>query len=122
MIPARFCNISILVIILCYPLLVSCQGFGEQMLYNRADDAHKKGDYETAIRIYKKLLADDPQDKVIPDNALIHYDLGVAYIDSGERKKVPKQIEILKKFGREELASELKRVYILADIYTHRKR
>ena len=121
MIPARFCNISKLFIILCFPLLVSCQGFGEQILYNRADDAHRKGDYETAIRIYKKLLAEDPQDKVIPNNALIHYDLGIAYIDSGNRQKVPKQIDILKKLGREDLANELKKALILSD-YTDRNR
>jgi tetratricopeptide (TPR) repeat protein len=101
---------------------MSCEGFGEQILYNKADTAHRNGEYETAIRIYKKLLADDPQDKKVPNNALLHYDLGIAYIDIGNRKKVPKQIEILKKMGREDLAKELKRAYIISDSYTHKKR
>ena len=71
-------SVSLILFFVCITILIACkgfQGFGEQVLYNQADRAHKNGEYEKAIRIYKKLLAQDPYDKVIPNNAVINYDL-----------------------------------------------
>jgi len=93
---------------------LSCEGFNEQISYNEAIRAHNKKDFDTAIRLYKKLLADDPHNRIHPDNAIIHYDLGVAYLDMKNRREAQKQIEALKKLKRSDLAKELKKLMTLS--------
>jgi tetratricopeptide (TPR) repeat protein len=90
--------------------LSSCQGFDEQLLYNKASRLHNEGKFEEAIAIYEKLLRDDPADKINPDNGIIAYDLGVAYIDSGNTPGAFRQYSYLKKLKRPDLASALDRL------------
>lgn len=94
--------------------LTACHGFNEQLLYNKASEYHNKGQFDKAIEIYKKLLAGDPDDKVVPDNAIMHYDLGMAYLDKGERGLAQKQVEVLKKLNRDDLAGELHNMMVLS--------
>jgi len=93
----------------------ACSGFEEQLIYNDAQRAHNKKDFETAIRLYCQLLDEDPQDKIHPDNAIIRYDLGVAYIDSKQCSKAKDQIRILKKNKENDLAKELEKLMTISD-------
>ena len=95
--------------------LTSCNGFDEQLNYNEAQRAHNKRDFDKAIRLYQQLLEGDPQNKVHPDNAIIHYDLGVAYLDIGEREKARRQADALKRMNREDLAEQLSKLLVLSD-------
>jgi len=88
----------------------ACSGFEEQLIYNDAQRAHNRKDFKTAIRLYTQLLEADPHNKIHPDNAIIRYDLGVAYIDIGDRPKAQQQVTALKKLKRKDLAEELEKL------------
>jgi len=98
-------------------LWTGCSGFEEQLIYNDAQRAHNKKDFKTAIRLYSKLLEDDPHDKIHPDNAILRYDLGVAYIDSGQRRKAMEQVQALKKLKQKDLAKQLEKLLDIADTF-----
>lgn len=95
--------------------LSSCSGFDGQLMYNDAQRAHNKKDFKTAIMIYEKLLEKDPQNKINPDNGIIRYDLGVAYLDSGNRMKAFEQVDRLKDLKRNDLAKELEKLCQISD-------
>ena len=71
---------------------------------NRAHDA---GNFTRAIGLYQKLLARDPENKIPPDNALIHYELGVAYLDAQDRVSALKQIEALRRLNADDFVKVL---------------
>lgn len=104
------------VIVFISSLLVSCEGFDEQLLYNKAGRLHDKGQVKEAIRIYKKLLESDIHDRINPDNAILMYDLGVAYIDIGERRKTADLVVQLQQMQREDLADELQKLLKVSDM------
>lgn len=87
--------------------LLGCQGFDEQLMLNQANRAHDSGDFAKAIRIYEKLLERDPDNKVYPDNALIYYELGVAYLDAKDRVSALKQVEALRRLGANDFVKVL---------------
>ncbi len=84
---------------------VSCQDMrhqvGRQIQYQQANKAHNEGDFVKAIRIYKKLIEEDPT------NELFVYDLGMAYLDSKDFGAAREQVKRLKEMKREDLADEL---------------
>ena len=104
-------------VIMCLLIMAgtACSGFKEQLIYNYAQRAHNKKEFKTAIRLYKQLLDSDPHDKVHPPNAIIRYDLGVAYIDSGNRVKAAAQVKKLKKMKRSDLAKQLEKLLMVWD-------
>ena len=73
----------------------------KQIQYRQANKAHDEGDYPKAIRIYKKLIEEDPS------NGLFEYDLGMAYLDSKDFPAVTGQIKRLKEMDRDDLADQL---------------
>lgn len=97
------------------------KGFDKQLIYNRASRLHDEGKIEQAIVVYKRLLAEDPQNQTLPNNANIHYDLGMAYLDDNNLTKAREQIVILKKLGRDDLAKELQGAMTDLDIYRQGK-
>ena len=86
-------------------------------MYNEAQRAHNKKDFKTAIAIYEKLLRDDPENKIHPDNCIIGYDLGVAYLDSGDRIKAVGQIKYLKSLHCSGLAKQLEKLSEISDTF-----
>ncbi len=102
-------------IVLGIVILLGCQGFDEQLMLNEANRAHDSGNFERAIEIYEKLLARDPENKVYPDNALIHYELGVAYLDAKDRMSALRQIEALRRLGANEFVKVLEGLMIASD-------
>ena len=101
--------------------LVSCEGFDEQLMYNRAERLHNDKKFEEAIEIYQQLLDMDPENKVHPDNANVMYDMGVAYVDMNKQSKASKLLPELKKLDREDLAVELKKVIIRSQFGNFRR-
>ena len=95
--------------------LSACSGFEEQLIYNDAQRAHNKKKFDLAIQLYQKLLDDDPDNKIHPDNANIRYDLGVAYIDIGERQKAQHQVKELRRLKRADLAEQLEKLMMVAE-------
>ena len=57
----------------------------------------------------KKLLDDDPDNKIQPDNGIVHYDLGVAYVDVCDILKARTQVKALKKLNKKYLALQLEK-------------
>ena len=100
----KFIPLSLL-LFLSVMLLVSCQQMrkdaGEQIQYQQAQTAHNEGDFVKAIRIYKKLIAQDP------DNEGYVYDLAMAYLDSKDFDGAKEQIAQLKKMDHADLADKL---------------
>ena len=97
--------------------LLSCSGFEGQLMYNEAQRAHNQKNFQKAIMIYEKLLKDDPKNKIHPDNEIIRYDLGVAYLDSGNRRKALEQIKYLKSLKRNDLVGQLEKLAQMSDSY-----
>lgn len=89
---------------LCFFLFSSCQGFDSEILYKYAQRLHDQGNYKKAISYYEKCV------KLDPENAIIHYDLGVAYVDYQQYDKARQQIRTLTKLKRDDLAEELTKV------------
>lgn len=108
-------SVRFLLFVLCIIGIASCSGFDDQLMYNDAQRYHNKKDFKTAIMIYEKLLQKDPHNKVHPDNAIISYDLGVAYLDYGNRRKALEQVQYLKSLKRDDLASQLEKLAQISD-------
>jgi len=102
-------RVVVLIIFLSF-FSLSCEGFGEQLMYNKAERLHDEGKIKEAIKIYKKLLDGDPNNKIHPDNANVMYDLSAAYIDIGERRKASDLMKKLEKMGRRDLANMVKKL------------
>ena len=98
--------------LICFSALIlcSCKGFEEQLIYNKAQKLHDSGKVSEAIIIYEKLLKSDPENKIDPGNAIVMYDLAVAYIDTGKRRKAKDLAEKLKKMRRGDLAREVEKL------------
>jgi Flp pilus assembly protein TadD len=86
----------------------SCQGFDSEILYKYAERLHNEGRFEKAIQVYKRIVKDDPK------NAIVQYDLGVAYVDLGDLENAEKQAQVLLKLEREDLATGIQRLIWLA--------
>ncbi len=86
---------------------LGCKGFDEQLILNQAERCHDSGNFEEAIRLYTLLIERDPENKVHPDKGFVRYELGMAYLDSGNRPKAKEQIETLKKMSYKDLAEAL---------------
>ncbi len=86
-------------------VLLSCQQMRkdaeEQIMYQQAQAAHNEGDFVKAIRIYKKLIAKDP------DNAENVYNLAMAYLDSKDFDGAKEQMKQLKEMDQEDLAGKV---------------
>jgi len=98
--PSTFCPLLIV-------LLFGCKGFDEQLMLNKANRLHDQGKLQEAIAIYNRLLVMDPDNKVHPDNALVAYELGMAYLDAGNRQKALEQVNLLRRLKRADLAQIL---------------
>ena len=85
----------------------SCEGFDSDVLYKYAGREHDKGNFKRAIMIYEKVLKTDS------DNAIVVYDLGVAYIDVRNWAAAKKQLYRLRELGRKDLAQQLSRLLSL---------
>ena len=86
-------------------MLFSCEQLrkdaGSQIQVQQAQAAHNEGDFVKAIRIYKKLIAQEP------DNAEYVYNLAMAYLDSKDFDGAKEQIVQLKKMNESELAEKV---------------
>ena len=85
--------------------LLSCDQFMADVLYQKGSKAHDTGDFKKAIELYKKSV------ELNPIEAIVHYDLGVAYIDAKDVPNMYVQIDKLKALGREDLSDELEKSY-----------
>lgn len=79
----------------------ACQKLNREIIYTRARSLHDKGRIDEAIELYKKLIEDSK------DNTEVLYDLGVAYADKQDFAMARKQVETLRKAGRDDLAQVL---------------
>ncbi len=87
--------------------LLGCKGFDEQLILNQANRCHDSGNFQEAIRLYTLLIERDPENKVHPDKGLVRYEMGMAYLDSGNRAKAQEQVEALQKMSYQDLAKAL---------------
>jgi len=110
---------TIVCIVVLSLFLCSCRGFEEQLMYNKAQRLHDDGKIKEAIVIYEKLLKMDPKDQVIPENAIVMYDLAVAYIDIGNRRKAVDLVKKLKRKRRGDLAREVEKLLHVDDIINY---
>ncbi|MCC6758797.1 MAG: tetratricopeptide repeat protein [Candidatus Omnitrophica bacterium] len=80
------------------------KSMAQKVMYNRARNLHDHGKVSEAIEVYKRVLESDG------DNSEVHYDLGVAYADNQEISNAKKQVAILRKLDRSDLAEVLETV------------
>ena len=76
----------------------------QKVMYNRARNLHDHGKVAEAIEVYKRVL------ESAGDNTEVHYDLGVAYADNHDISNAKKQVAILRKLDRSDLAEVLETV------------
>lgn len=76
----------------------------QKVMYNRARNLHDHGKVPEAIEVYKRVL------ESAGDNSEVHYDLGVAYADNHDISNAKKQVAILRKLDRSDLAEVLETV------------
>ena len=86
------------------------------MMYQRARNLHDHGKIDEAIEVYKKIL------EKVGDNSEVHYDLGVAYADKNDVVSAKKQMAILRKLDRSDLAEVLSTVIRDSDSTRIRKK
>ena len=86
---------------------VACEGFDDQLILNKAGRLHDSGKFNEAIRLYNLVINKDPDNKTLPDKALARYELGMAYLDVGKQAKAVEQVEVLRKWKRNDLATSL---------------
>lgn len=81
--------------------LSSCDKIATSLRLIKADTAYNQAKFDKAIEIYKEVLENHP------DEAEIHWKLGISYYSKGDLESVQKQVVRLKKLGAEELARDL---------------
>jgi len=82
----------------------SIKQLNQRVLYQKASTAHDEQNFDKAISLYREFLASEP------NNALVNYDLGVAYTQKKDFSRAEAQIGKLKKLGRADLADQLLQV------------
>ncbi|MFA5059474.1 MAG: tetratricopeptide repeat protein [Candidatus Omnitrophota bacterium] len=93
----------IFVVVACF-FLCSCERIKTSMMYLEASTAYNQGNMGKAIDIYKKLL------EVKPDDPQLHWSLGAAYFTKGDLYNTRKQIVVLRKLNRQDLAEDLEQL------------
>jgi len=82
------------------------KNFWAEVLYKQADRTRQTENFERVIEILDKVTA------LNPEHALAHYDLGVACIDAGKKDRAVRQIAVLHKLKRSDLAGQLEKLLI----------
>lgn len=99
-------------------LLVTVSFFGmgcgqkimAQFYYSQAGEAHNKGNYPKAIELYQKYLSISPND---PE---VNYNMGVAYLDSGDKGKAQEQVKKLAALGETAMSGQLAKM-VVTELY-----
>jgi len=92
---------SILFVIIVSFCLCSCQKFKIVSYQAGAMIAINKGNFKEAERLYKKMV------ELEPKVAEHHWSLGTVYVSMKQDGEVRKEIEILRKMNRTDLADQL---------------
>ena len=71
------------------------------MMLMQANTAYNQGQYDQAIELYKKLVAENS------NNPEYHYRLGLAYFSKGEKFQAQQKVKHLRRLGRTDLAENL---------------
>ena len=93
--------VLILLVFLFILPLTSCDKIATSLRLIKADTAYNQAQFDKSIEIYKEVLENHP------DDAQIHWKLGISYYSKGDLESVKKQVVRLRKLGAEELAQDL---------------
>ena len=93
----------VLLLVVVLPLS-SCDKLKASWLITRGNTAYNNGNMDGAIALYEEAL------RINPDFVDIHWSLGTAYYGKGDTFNVEKQIFILKKNGKKDLAENLQKL------------
>ncbi|MDP2652806.1 MAG: tetratricopeptide repeat protein [Candidatus Omnitrophota bacterium] len=93
--------LTLLCLILAFSSL-SCAKLKRDHFLSTASKAHDSGNYEKAIKNYKKAL------EIRPDDITVHCNLGVAHLELGQMAKVRVEIAKIAELGDQETADYLK--------------
>ena len=83
------------------PFLYGCNNAKIYWLTEKAKEAHDDGNNQKAIELYKKVIELEPNN---PNN---YWELGIAYLDSGEEEKANEVIAQLRKLGHDDYADKM---------------
>lgn len=84
--------------------LSSCQKLKTSWMMIDAEAAYNQGNAQKAVDIYKKVIETNPQ------QADVHWKLGIAYYTLGEKLNMEKEIVILRKFKEMNMANDLQQL------------
>ncbi|HOW35461.1 MAG TPA: tetratricopeptide repeat protein [Candidatus Omnitrophota bacterium] len=87
--------------VLCFS---SCQKLKTSWMMIDAEAAYNQGNAEKSIRIYKKII------EVNPQQADVHWKLGIAYYALGEKLNMEKEILALRKLNEMNMANDLQQL------------
>ncbi len=81
--------------------LCSCSKIKSGFLATQAAMAVNNGNFKKAEQLYQEMIA------LEPNVAEHHWYLGTVYISTKEKEKVQKEIAILRRMGRDDLADQM---------------
>ena len=92
---------KLLIIIAVFSSFCSCQKIKSTMKFTEAETAYNQGNFDRALEIYLELV------EMSPSDASLYWHLGTVYFSKGDKAGVQKQIKVLRKLGRGDLADDL---------------